>query len=77
MIDGRIGIGGAVLFRSSSADLQPEGGALLVELAKPFASYLARTRKIRSWSAASTDDLAIVNPQKGFKTTGSSRPPVR
>jgi flagellar motor protein MotB len=67
MIDGRIGIGGAVLFRSSSADLQPEGAALLVELAKPFASYLATHEKDSIMVSGFTDDLAIVNPQKGFK----------
>ncbi len=67
MIDGRIGIGGAVLFRSSSADLQPEGAALLTELAKPFASYLSSHDKDSIMVSGFTDDLAIVNPQKGFK----------
>jgi flagellar motor protein MotB len=67
MVDGRIGIGGAVLFKSSSADLQPEGGKLLVELAKPLASYLASHEKDSIMVSGFTDDLAVVNPQKGFK----------
>ena len=67
MIDGRIGIGGAVLFKSSSADLQPEGAALLTELAKPFAAYVASHENDAIMVSGFTDDLAVVNPQKGFK----------
>ncbi|MBI2391532.1 MAG: OmpA family protein [Deltaproteobacteria bacterium] len=67
MIDGRIGIGGAVLFRSSSADLQPEGATLLGELAKPLASYLAAHETDAIMVSGFTDNLAVANPAKGFK----------
>lgn len=67
MIDGRIGIGGAVLFKSSSADLQPDGATLLAELAKPFAAYVASHENDAIMVSGFTDDLAVVNPQKGFK----------
>lgn len=67
MIDGRIGIGGAVLFKSSSADLQPAGASLLGELAKPLAAYVASHDKDAIMVSGFTDDLAVVNPQKGFK----------
>lgn len=67
MIDGRIGIGGAVLFKSSSADLQPDGATLLTELAKPLASYVSSHDNDAIMVSGFTDDLAIVNPQKGFK----------
>jgi flagellar motor protein MotB len=66
MVDGRIGIGGAVLFRSSSAELQPDGASLLVELAKPLADYVASHDEAIMVSGF-TDDLAVVNPAKGFK----------
>jgi flagellar motor protein MotB len=66
MVDGRIGIGGAVLFRSSSAELQPDGGTLLIELAKPLADYVA-THDEAIMVSGFTDDLAVVNPAKGFK----------
>lgn len=67
LTDGRIGIGGAVLFKSSSADLQPEGAALLTELAKPLAEYVRSHEKDAIMVSGFTDDLAVVNPQKGFK----------
>jgi flagellar motor protein MotB len=67
MIDGRIGIGGAVLFRSSSAELQPDGATLLVELAKPLAEYASTHDKEAIMVSGFTDDLAVVNPAKGFK----------
>lgn len=66
MVDGRIGIGGAVLFRSSSADLQPDGAALLVDLAKPLASWVA-THDEAIMVSGFTDDLPVANPAKGFK----------
>lgn len=67
MIDGRIGIGGAVLFRSSSADLQPEGAGLLAELAKPLAEYVATHEGDAIMISGFTDDLPVANPAKGFK----------
>ncbi|MDE2371994.1 MAG: OmpA family protein [Burkholderiales bacterium] len=41
LVAGRIGISGSVLFAFNSADLQPEGVALLKSLAAPLAAYLA------------------------------------
>jgi len=67
LIDGRIGIGGAVLFRSSSADLQPEGAGLLAELAKPLAAYVATHDGDAIMISGFTDDLPVANPAKGFK----------
>lgn len=66
MIDGRIGIGGAVLFRSSSAELAPEGAVLLGELAKPIASYLVSHEKDSLMVSGFTDDVAV-NPTKGYR----------
>jgi outer membrane protein OmpA-like peptidoglycan-associated protein len=40
LIDGRIGIRGAVLFDSSEAELRPEGAALLRELVPPLNTFL-------------------------------------
>lgn len=40
LVDGRIGISGSVLFAFNSAELQPEGRALLGTLAGPLAAYL-------------------------------------
>lgn len=67
LVDGRIGIGGAVLFRSSSADLQPEGAGLLAELAKPLAEYVATHEGDAIMVSGFTDNLAVANPAKGFK----------
>jgi flagellar motor protein MotB len=67
MIDGRIGIGGAVLFRSSSAELQPDGASLLSELAKPIATYVETHPSDAIMVSGFTDDLQITNPQKGFR----------
>jgi flagellar motor protein MotB len=40
LVDGRIGIRGAVLFESSEAELRAEGRALLKELAMPLGTFL-------------------------------------
>jgi flagellar motor protein MotB len=66
MIDGRIGIGGSVLFRLSSADLQPEGATLLAELAKPLADYVA-THEEAIMVSGFTDDLPVRDPSRGFR----------
>jgi flagellar motor protein MotB len=66
MIDGRIGIGGAVLFRSSSAELAPEGFVLLGELAKPIAEYIKTHDGESLMVSGFTDDVAV-NPSKGFR----------
>jgi len=57
-VDGRIGIRGSVLFDLSSADLRPEGLALLRELAPPLRSYLeAEERSVMI--SGFTDDLPL------------------
>ena len=66
MVDGRIGIGGAVLFRSSSAELAPEGAVLLNDLAKPIAAYIASHSGESLMVSGFTDDVAV-NPTKGFR----------
>ena len=58
-VDGRLGIGGAVLFQLASADLQREGAALLEELAPPLAAYLA-THDEMIMVSGFTDDLPLV-----------------
>jgi len=58
LTDGRIGIRGAVLFDSSSADLRPRGRHLLRELAGALATYLA-TREEAVMVSGFTDDLAM------------------
>ena len=57
--DGRLGIGGAVLFQLASADLQSEGAGLLEELASPLSAYLATHDELIMVSGF-TDDLPLV-----------------
>jgi flagellar motor protein MotB len=67
---GRIGIGGAVLFRRSSAELQPEGEALLRKLAGPLAAYLgSRPSDAPEMIMVSgfTDDLPVREPGPLFR----------
>ncbi len=66
MVDGRASIGGAMLFRSSSAELQPEGAVLLADLAKPLASYVVSHPNDSIMVSGFTDDLAV-NPTKSFR----------
>ncbi len=56
--DGKIGISGNVLFALNSAQLEPEGQALLQDLAVPLQRWLASRNE---WLMVSgfTDDLAI------------------
>ncbi len=63
--DGRIGINGNVLFELSSAELQPEGRALLKSLAAPLASYLQARREILMVSGF-TDDRQVRGGSKAF-----------
>jgi flagellar motor protein MotB len=58
VVEGRIGIGGSVLFEKSSADLRPEGAALLGQLAAPLARYLASHDELLMVSGF-TDDLPV------------------
>lgn len=64
--DGRIGISGSVLFTLNSAELQPEGQALLVSLIKPLAVYLGEHDQ---WLMVSgfTDDLPIQQGNLNFR----------
>jgi len=55
---GRIGINGAVLFAFNSAELQPEGRALLGTLAAPIATYLRERDEILMVSGF-TDDRQV------------------
>jgi flagellar motor protein MotB len=60
-----IAIGGSVLFSLNSAELRPEGAALLRELAEPLRGYLA-TRPERIMVSGYTDDLPL-GPAAGFR----------
>ena len=63
--DGRIGINGSVLFELSSAELQPEGRALLKSLAAPLAGYLKSRQEILMVSGF-TDDRQVRGGSKAF-----------
>ena len=56
--DGRIGISGQLLFGLNSAELQPEGRALIASLAAPLAHYLSQSDYLLMVSGF-TDDLPI------------------
>ena len=58
LVDGRIGIGGNVLFALNSDQLQPEGRDLLASLAAPLAGYL-RTRSEILMVSGFTDDRQV------------------
>jgi len=58
LVDGTIGIRGSVLFDLSSAELRPEGRALLVELAPPLTAYLESQGQSVMISGF-TDDLPL------------------
>lgn len=64
--DGRIGISGSVLFALNSADLQPEGRALLRSLIKPLGVYLADHDELLMVSGF-TDDLPIQEGNLHFR----------
>lgn len=56
--DGRIGIRGSVLFALNSAELEPEGRALLSSLVQPLRVYLGEREELLMVSGF-TDDLPI------------------
>lgn len=58
LVDGRIGIRGAVLFASSEAKLRPEGEALLQGLATPLAVFLAQ-HEVALMVSGFTDDKPV------------------
>lgn len=64
---GTIGIRGSVLFDLNSAQLRPQGSALLRELVKPLSTYLSTHEEVLMVSGF-TDDLQIrVGPQSAFR----------
>ncbi len=63
--DGRIGISGSVLFDLSSAELQPEGRALLKSLTGPLAAYLRARNEILMVSGF-TDDRQVRDGSRRF-----------
>ena len=65
LVDGRIGIGGNVLFALNSDQLQPEGRELLRSLAGPLAGYLAAREQILMVSGF-TDDRPVLGSNRQF-----------
>lgn len=63
--DGRIGIAGSVLFDLYSAELRPEGAALLGEIAPPLASWLKAEQQM-VMIGGFTDDLPIRGDRRRF-----------
>lgn len=63
--DGRIGISGSVLFSLNSAELQPEGLALLQTLVNPLKVYLEERDELLMVSGF-TDDLPIQKHQNAL-----------
>lgn len=66
LVDGRIGIRGSVLFALNSAELEPEGAALLRGLGEPLAAYLAHHDELIMVSGF-TDDRPITASPQGYK----------
>jgi flagellar motor protein MotB len=62
LVEGRIGISGAVLFAVGSDQLHPDGRALIKSLAVPLRTYLAQRDEILMVSGF-TDDRAVVTAQ--------------
>ncbi len=65
LVDGTIGIRGSVLFALNSAQLRPEGMALLERIEEPLRNYLTGRDELIMVSGF-TDDLSL-GPQAGFK----------
>lgn len=66
LVDGTIGIRGSVLFGRNSAELAPEGGALLRGLAAPLEAYLKIHDELIMISGF-TDDRPIMTSPQGYK----------
>lgn len=64
--DGRIGISGSVLFKLNSAELQPDGQALLASLISPLNRYLSEHDELLMVSGF-TDDLPIQQGNLNFR----------
>jgi flagellar motor protein MotB len=58
LVDGRIGIRGAVLFASSEAELRPEGKELLQGLAGPLGAFL-KQHQVALMISGFTDDKPV------------------
>ena len=65
LVNGRIGISGNVLFALNSAQLQPEGRALLKSLAGPLSAYLGASDQILMVSGF-TDDQRLREGNRRF-----------
>ncbi|APA88395.1 OmpA family protein [Paraburkholderia sprentiae WSM5005] len=65
LVNGRIGISGNVLFPLNSAQLQPEGRALLKSLAGPLSAYLRASDQILMVSGF-TDDQRLREGNRRF-----------
>jgi flagellar motor protein MotB len=66
LVDGRIGIRGSVLFGLNSAELAPEGNALLAGLAAPLDAYLKSHDELIMVSGF-TDARPITNSPQGYR----------
>jgi len=66
LVEGRIGIRGSVLFGLNSAELAPDGAALLRGLAAPLEAYLASHDELIMVSGF-TDDRPVGNSPQGYK----------
>lgn len=66
LVDGRIGISGSVLFALNSADLQPEGRAVLESLIGPLGDYLQAHDQVLMVSGF-TDDRPIWQDNRRFE----------
>ncbi len=65
LVDGRIGIGGNVLFALNSDQLQPEGREVLESLAAPLTAYLSARDEILMVSGF-TDDRQVRGSNRQF-----------
>jgi flagellar motor protein MotB len=66
LVDGRIGIRGSVLFALNSAELEPQGAALLTALGAPLQAYLAAHDEMVMVSGF-TDDRPIVGAAQAYR----------
>ena len=72
LVDGRIGIRGALLFESNDAGLRREGKRLLEQLAPPLHTFVRSSTTWCSWSAA-TPTTSRSRATASTRTTGSCR----
>ncbi|WP_437621721.1 OmpA family protein [Sorangium sp. So ce321] len=65
LTEGRIGIRGSILFELNSAELQPDGVALLRALADPLKAYLEHHDELIMVSGF-TDDRPLTSSSRGY-----------